>query len=167
MGSDDVEKDFPHPELTPHAEVTPTHLTLKTLHCKLNANAAAIRSNHGGGQHGLLSLVVPPATYATFPNTVPFVAPANPGPEPVHPAGATGPAIAEINRSYLARLDEFNTYDSTDKALKKLLIKAIPKTYIDYLSDETLGYATCTTLNLLTHLDTTYGTQPTLPTTSK
>jgi hypothetical protein len=43
-----------------------------------------------------------------------------------------------------------------DKAVKKLLIKAFDDTYINALSDEVVGYANCTSLDIITHLLTYY-----------
>ena len=47
-------------------------------------------------------------------------------------------------------------YDSTDKALKSLLIYAVDETYIRYLRDKYIGYDNITTLQMLTLLYTVY-----------
>lgn len=158
MSAPDVATNFPTPELTPHANEKPTHLTLKVLHRQLNSNAVSIYSARGGGQYGHLSLVVPDTTFNALPNTVAFVAPEHPGPRPVHAAGASAAAITEGNRAYLANLEEFRVYTAGDNALKKLLLQAMPSTYTEFLAHDTLGYAQVTTLELLNHLDETYGT---------
>jgi hypothetical protein len=43
-----------------------------------------------------------------------------------------------------------------DQAIKKLILKAFDDAYLDALSNEIVGYATCTSLDLLTHLLTFY-----------
>jgi hypothetical protein len=98
------------------------------------------------------------ATYATASNNIPFVAPAHPGANPVHVAGATNAIITETNRRYAADLVEFNTFRTTEAALKKQLIAAIPGTYINQLKHQLLGFANVTTLQILAHLQLTYGT---------
>jgi hypothetical protein len=43
-----------------------------------------------------------------------------------------------------------------DQAIKKLIIESFDNTYLNALSDEIVGYANCTSLQLLTHLLTYY-----------
>jgi hypothetical protein len=44
------------------------------------------------------------------------------------------------------------TYHNVDQAIKKLIIKSFDNAYRNALSDEIVGYATCMSLQLLTHL---------------
>jgi hypothetical protein len=147
---------FPHPTLTPLSTTTPNQTTLKILHQEMNANAIAVTSNRGNGQLGHLALVISPAKYLIL-SGIPFVPPVHPGNAPVHAVGATGPQITETNRQFSADLKEFTLYFNTEAALKKVLLQAVPATFTQKLRDEELGYASTTTLQLLTHLDTTYG----------
>jgi hypothetical protein len=48
------------------------------------------------------------------------------------------------------------TYHSVDQAIKKLIIESFDDAYLNALSDEIVGYANCTSLQLLTHLLTYY-----------
>ena len=151
---------FPHPELTaiPN-DAKPDYASLKIIHQQLNANAMAVPSDLGGGNHGHLALVIPAAQYNAIPNTAPWVEPAHPGPNPVYPVAApTGPVIAAVDRQFKHALEAFRSCNSTQAVLKRLLISAVPDTYIKTLKDEYFGYANATTLDILTHLDTTYGT---------
>ena len=50
----------------------------------------------------------------------------------------------------------YREYDSTDKAIKSLLISAVDETYIRYLRDKYIGYDNITTLQMLTLLYTAY-----------
>jgi hypothetical protein len=147
---------FPHPTLTQLSDTTPTQVSLKLLHQELNANAISIPSNRGNGVLGHLALVTPPAKYLQLAG-VPFVPPIHPGNAPIHVPGATGPQITETNRQYSADLKEFTLFFTTEAALKKQLLQAVPSTFTQRLRDDELGYANATTLALLTHLDETYG----------
>ena len=62
---------FEHPDLTKITNV-PTYETLHLLHNKIKANAMAVPSNIGGGQHSYLGLVASLTSYALLANT-PFV----------------------------------------------------------------------------------------------
>lgn len=150
---------FPHGELQPiPLEDKPTFANLKVIHQQLNANAMAIPSSRGGGVHGHLALVIPTAQFDAIPATIPWQEPVHPGAAPAHAAAATSAQITETNRAYKANLDEFLLYVATSTALKKLLLAAVPDTFVELLKDDALGYANVTTLQLLNHLDTTYGT---------
>jgi hypothetical protein len=153
-----IATQFPHESLTPLAAEQPTHATLKLLHKELNANAISIPSLRGNGILGHLAITIPANAYIVASGGVEFVPPAHPGAQPVHPAQPTQHQITEINRQFAADLKEFHTFTSVAANLKKQIIQAVPATYINELSDETLGFANVTVLNLLQHLDTNYGT---------
>jgi hypothetical protein len=157
--TESVAHQFPHPELSPLQtnDEKPNNASLKLLHKELNANAMSISSLRGSGQHGHLALTVPAATYLHLA-TAAFINPTHPGQAPVHVANATGNQITETNRQFNSDLKEFQIFTSVEASLRKQLIAAVPTTFIDELSDDVLGYANTTTLALLTHLDTTYGT---------
>ena len=113
------------PSCTPLAkDKRPTHLTLSNLHKELNAFAMKQKSSRGGGQHGYLALVIPPAAYLALTN-VTFVIPVYPGENPVHPVGANGPIITESNRAHLANLNQFNTYREVENGLKEMILAAV------------------------------------------
>jgi hypothetical protein len=50
----------------------------------------------------------------------------------------------------------YRTYHNVDQAIKKLIIESFDDAYLNALSDEIMGYANCTSLQLLTHLLTYY-----------
>jgi hypothetical protein len=151
---------FPHPTLTAIiAGEKPNYSTLKTIHRQINANAMAIASDRGGGLHGHLPLVIPPAQFNAIPNTAAWVAPVHPGPTPtIDGANPTQHQINDGNKRHKAAIQEFKTAATVEAMLKRQIIAAIPDTFIKILKDEDYGYANVTTLTLLTHLDTTYGT---------
>jgi hypothetical protein len=50
----------------------------------------------------------------------------------------------------------YRTYHNVDQAIKKLIIESFDDVYLNSLSDEIVGYANCTSLQLLTHILTYY-----------
>jgi hypothetical protein len=52
----------------------------------------------------------------------------------------------------------YRTDHNVDQAIKKLIIESFNDVYLNALSDEIVGYANCTSLQLLTHLLTYYAT---------
>jgi hypothetical protein len=56
----------------------PVHLTLATLHRKLNTMAMGDTSNRGGGNHGYLALVMTESDYPLLTNMA-FDIPVHPG----------------------------------------------------------------------------------------
>jgi hypothetical protein len=50
----------------------------------------------------------------------------------------------------------YGTYHNVDQAIKKLILEAFDDSYLYALSDEVVGYANCTSLDLLPHLLTFY-----------
>ena len=77
-------------------------------------------------------------------------------PSPTIPDGSTGPQISSIRVQHDMDTKLYREYNSTDKALKYLLISAIDETYIRSLCDKYIGNANTTTLQMLTHLYVTY-----------
>ncbi len=107
----------------------PTYETITEVHLKLKANASSVVSKLGGGAHGLLGLVLPPATYATLTNVV-FNTPVNPGTTPNIEAGGTAVQIHEIVRQHKENLRVWREHNATDKALQQQLINTFDEPYI-------------------------------------
>lgn len=159
-----TDNKFPHPILTPLGSEAPTVASLKLLHKQINANAISVPSARGNGALGHYILVVDAATYTARATPVGaaapvvFIVPVNPGPTAVHAPGATGPAMAENNRLHAIDAAEFKTFLVTEAALKQQVLLAVPEVFYEVLGDEEIGYANITTKQILTHLDSTYGT---------
>jgi hypothetical protein len=147
---------FPHPELTPIPGI-PDRKSIALVRQQLNANALSQHSNRGNGALGLLHLTVSDATYLARSGNIPFIAPVHPGPQPVIHAEATQFQIIEANRQYLANVTEIGSYTTSDTTMKHQLIAAINPTYIDCLKDKHIGFANVTILDILNHLEETYG----------
>jgi hypothetical protein len=71
-------------------------------------------------------------------------------------AGMTAVVIAETTRLHREETQVYCTNHNVDQAIKKLLIEAFEDAYLNALSDEIVGYANCTSLQILTHLLTYY-----------
>jgi hypothetical protein len=85
-----------------------------------------------------------------------FPVPNNPGASAEVLAGTTAAVIAETTLLHREATQVYRTYHNVDQAIKKLIIEAFYDTYLNALSDEIVGYANCTSLQLLTHLLTYY-----------
>ena len=127
---------FPIACLTPTTGV-PTRAYLTQTQKDINSNVMSIPSTVDP-TYGHLVLVVTPATYAAY-GANPFAPPVNPGLNPVVAGNATSIVINEANRRHLLERNHYDTYHAADKALRKLLIAAIPTVYLEAISHETLG----------------------------
>jgi hypothetical protein len=85
-----------------------------------------------------------------------FTVPANPGPSAAVVAGMTAAVIAETTRLHQEATQVYRTYHNVDQAIAKLIIESFNDAYLNALSDEIVGYANCTSLQLLTNLLTYY-----------
>jgi 6-pyruvoyl-tetrahydropterin synthase len=81
--------------------------------------------------------------------------PKNSGPSAAVVVGMTADVIAETTRLHREATQVYRTYHNVDQAIKKLIIESFDNAYINSLSDF-VGYANCTSLELLTHLLTYY-----------
>jgi 6-pyruvoyl-tetrahydropterin synthase len=68
----------------------------------------------------------------------------------------TAAVIAEMTRLHREATQMYRTYHNVDQAIKKLIIESFDDAYLNALSDKIVGYANCTSLQLLTHLLTYY-----------
>ena len=151
---------FPIPELSTIADLSnkPTYHTLLQAQNELNTNAASVDTTQGTGIHGLLVLTMPPNEFnemigyddADPPVQRTHPIPVNPGPLPPD-------STVAVARTHAENQYHHQTHHSTDKALKKILLAAVPDLFISAIKHPRTGYATTTTLNILTHLWSTYG----------
>jgi hypothetical protein len=82
--------------------------------------------------------------------------PANPGTSSAVVAGMTAAVIADTTRLHREATQVYRTYHNVDQEIKKLIIESLDDAYLNALSDKIVGYANCTSLQLLTHLLTYY-----------
>jgi hypothetical protein len=146
--------NYPHRVLTPNKE-TPGYSSLQKLQKELYANAQAMHSNAGGGNHGHLALVMPHADYLALAGQV-FTIPQHPGNLPVHAVGATSPQITETNRQYDANLAAYMHCKEVDAALWEQILTTVNKTFVVASEHEELGRMAMPQI-MLAHLKEEYG----------
>jgi hypothetical protein len=95
------------------------------------------------------------ADYLTVAN-IAFIKPIHPGENPVHGNAATS-AQTKTNRAFAVDILQYTTSHTVKNQLKTMLLEAVPNTFIQLFRDQCFEYSQLTTLELLTHLDTTYG----------
>jgi hypothetical protein len=71
-------------------------------------------------------------------------------------AGMTAAVIAETKQIHREATQVYRTYHNVDQAIKKLIIESFGEAYLNALLDKIVGYANCTSLQLLTNLLTYY-----------
>jgi len=124
---------------------------------EIYANACTIPSLHGGGAHGHLGFVMDATAYQQHSTTA-FVLPAHPGTNPNHPTGATSAQIQESIRAFNSLLAGHSLAITVHEELKKQLLLAVDRLYLVALEDAIFGFANVTVADMLTHLNTPYGT---------
>jgi hypothetical protein len=151
---DELIAGFPHSSL-PKVTGEPTLEDLKVIKQLLNTNAMSVASYEGDGRHGHLGIIMTNEEYFAIAVDV-FPVPANTGPSAAVVAGMTASVIAETTRLHREATQVYRTYHNVDQAIKKLIIESFDDAYLNALSDEIVGYANCTSLQILTHLLTYY-----------
>jgi hypothetical protein len=115
----------------------------------------SVASYEGGGRHGHLGIIMTNEGYFAVAVDV-FPIPNNPVPSAAVVAGITAAVIVETTRLHKEATQVYRTYHNVDQAIKKLIIEAFDDAYLNALSDKIVGYANCTSLQLLTHILTYY-----------
>jgi hypothetical protein len=121
----------------------------------LNTNAMRVALYQAKGRHGHLGIIMTNEEYFDVAVDV-FPVPNNPGISAAVVAGMTAAVIAETTRLHKEATQVYRTYHNVDQVIKKLIIESSDDAYHNVLSDEIVGYANCTSLQLLTHLLTYY-----------
>jgi hypothetical protein len=157
---------FPHPALDPLSTNPgmPTYDSLVPLQKQINANSMSVASLGGDGQRGHLVQTMALAKYLVLTGGQNHLAPAHPGavvivPQPDAGGNPTAAMITEANRAHSEAVKVHELFHSTDKKLKQQLLLAIPRLCLAAHDNDDVGFANATTLTLLTHLWTTYGSK--------
>ena len=145
-----IRNSFPFPTITSYTG-EPDYACIKKVHDKLRANAASVHSTLGGGNHGLLGLVMTSASYLTTTGTA-FIRPANPGYLPVIPDPCTAAQTAEFVRQHTNLLRMFQETVNTDRALKQQILEVFDEEYTQAICDPNVGFANVNSMQMITHL---------------
>jgi hypothetical protein len=152
--TDELIVGFPYSSL-PKVTGEPTIEDLKVIRRLFNTNAMSVVSYEGGMRHGHLGIIMTNKEYFATAVDV-FPVPDNPGPSAAVVTGMTSAVIAETTRLHRETTQVYCTYHNVDQAIKKLIIESFDDAYLNALSNEIVGYANCTSLQLLTRLLTYY-----------
>jgi hypothetical protein len=128
---------------------------LKFIRRLINTYAMSVSFYVGGCLHGHLSIIMTNEEYFAIAADV-FLIPDNPKTSPTVVVAMTAAVIAELTQLHREATQVYRTYHNVDQAIKKLILEAFDDAYLNELSDEVVGYANCTSLDLLTHLLTFY-----------
>jgi hypothetical protein len=113
--------------LTPlSADTRPMVTAIQLLHSKLYKNASSVRSRYGGGQHGLLGMLMPAKEYAELSPDAPFDIEED-GPD-IPELDGNDPE--ELRRLYELHLADYNRALQFRLQIKNLMLVAIPRKYI-------------------------------------
>ena len=140
----------------PSVEGEPDYKTIKEVGKIIITNASSMESELGGGQHGLLGLVVSPTRYNTITGNN-FVPHENPGALPEFPQNPTQPQIAQINATHKEELRLWRKQNLAIKALKKQLTSAFEAKHLEELHDTCTGYNNVSIQDIFAYLYDKYG----------
>ena len=145
---------FEYPVLT-KIHGPPTYETLVQLHNEIKANASSVPSSLGGGAHGHLGLVVPPAQYALLSN-FPYVRPRQPPPFFI-PPGAD-PQMAQMLRdNHIESLRIFREYLGVENTLKQQVVAAIDPAWLQAMRNPISNSITMPILEVIQYLFQVFG----------
>ena len=76
---------------------------------------------------------------------------------PIIPEGATQFQIAKANHLYAVILADIDTIGKVKTGLHCMVLEAVNHMNLAALEDKDMGYANITFINMINHLETTYG----------
>ena len=146
---------FEYADLTViHGE--PTYETLKTMVNQLKANARAVRTTLGGGQHGYLGLLLSQQQYNVIAPGTPFVRPAHPGPLVIPPFQL--PHVTQEAQSRHAEgVRLYNECYNVEQALRKQIVAAIQDSFLASLKNRQTNTITVPLDQIIEYLFVNYG----------
>ena len=154
LSIDTIREKMPHPSLT-RIIGEPDYQALDKLYKQLKANAYAIHSTLGGGNHGHLGMILTPANYTRHSQT-PWVTPNHPGPF-TFPDNATRAQIHALKEIHNENMHHFITADSVQTILNSQIKNAIDEDYIAAEIDSATGTINNNIPTTMTNLFQEYG----------
>ena len=107
-----IREGFHYPTLDRQPGLS-SYNTINSIHTLLKTNATSVPSQLGGGQNGLLGLVLNDALYLNLTGAD-FIKPPNSGTVASIPDNSTGPQIDEKVRNHKEKLREWQDTTRTD-----------------------------------------------------
>jgi hypothetical protein len=137
-------------------KVRPDCENVNTIPRQIYANAGSVDSLRGG-PHGHLVQVRTPSTYLTVTATPYNILP-NPGPLPPRPAAVSPQQWEDTKAAHKRALDEYNTSNNFDKAIKQQIVRAIKDPiFLKPLENHITGFSHVTARTMLQSLFNAYG----------
>ena len=112
-----------------------------------------MQSQYGGGQNGLLGMLMPPEEYETIAPGMPFELPPD-GPDI---PDLEGDGAEEMKRLYDLELAYYNRALQFKVQIKWLMLQAIPRKYIAILRHTLMQFTNVSPAAILAHMVATYG----------
>ena len=137
--------------LDPNAR--PTVEAIRLLRSELYENATLVQSQYGGGQNGLLGMLMPPNEYNTISPGMPFELPQD-GPDI---PDLEGEGAEEMKRLYNLELADYNRVLQFKVQIKWLMLQAIPRKYIAIRQHVLMQFTSVMPAAILAHMVPTYG----------
>ena len=133
----------------------PDFESILKLNNEIKANAQSVPTTLGGGNHGLLGLVITPEEYALVSN-VPFTREPHPGPL-TFPPGTTALQSKVHEDAHKKRFHLYNACVGVEKALIQQLVKAVEEDWLTPLRNQTTNALQGTIPDIVAYLFTTHG----------
>lgn len=152
MTATTITDHFPHKTL-PNIQDEPTYKQVHAIHVQLNTNAMSVP--RPGSTLGYLGLTLSEEAHKNIANGKPYLPPIQPTRINIPPK-ATVAYVANANHLFDQAKGDYNNALATESALKAALLQAVPDIYTRAIASTTVGYASCTTRDLIKHLYTTY-----------
>ena len=137
--------------LDPNAR--PTVEAVQLLRSELYKNTALVQSQYGGGQNGLLGMLMPPAKYETITPGMLFELP----PDRPDKPDLEGEGVEEMKRLYNLELADYNRALQLQVQIKWLMLQAIPRKCIAILQHSLMQFTDVSLAAILAHMVSTYG----------
>jgi hypothetical protein len=134
----------------------PNYENINAFRRQIYANVVSVESIRGG-VHGFLGQVVAPATYITLTAT-PYNNPPNPGPLPPRPPALFPQQWDDMKAAHKWPLDEFNTSNIFDKAIKQHIIKVVKDLiFLKPIENHITGFSRIKARTMLQYMFNSYG----------
>ena len=125
----------------------PLYETLTQFHNEIKANAASVPSTLGGGAHGHLGHVVPPAQYA-LPSNFLYIRPQHPPPFFI-PPGTNAQVATMLRDNHIENLRQFRECIGVENALKQQLVTAIDSSWLKSMRNSISNSITMPLLDII------------------
>jgi hypothetical protein len=138
---DELIAGSPHSSL-PKVAGESTLEDLTVIRRLLNTNAMSVSSYLGGGRHGHLGIITKEEYFSITADVFPV--PKNPEASYEVVVGMMAAVIAKITLIHRESTQVYRSYHNMGQTIKKSILEAFEDAYLNALSDEVVGYVTCT-----------------------